>query len=289
MRRRTLRRSSRRAGLSLVEMAVVAGLAGLFVVFLAGTVVTSTTMNRDTYVENELVDLANRTADEVAGAISVAGRFTDAFDLSAAGDQLEFQETWHDASFVRIYGVRLSAGALSPGGVKRLVWVQERTYAETAVRCDVDGDGFITAGSPGTIAIGRLELRTFVVSGSTRVEQTGMRRIFGGGSVRFVRNALALGSVKMFSRPPMYANTATTMSLTETLRPTLVVRTSDDVAAGNPVVLTGETAEAEYTPFEGQPDPAVQINLRIVFNPIPGPGGRPELHAMNVTRIATPR
>ncbi len=114
-------RPTRRAGLTLLEVVIVTAIVAVLAIFLAGTIVTSTTMNRDTYIENEIVDLANRAADDMAGALAGAGRFTDCWDISnvlaggiVAGDVLEFQDVRTDASGNKIYGARTVRRASDP-------------------------------------------------------------------------------------------------------------------------------------------------------------------------------
>lgn len=335
------RRLSRRAGLTLIEVIIVSSFAAIFAVFLAGTIVTSTTMNRDTYVENEVVDLANRAADEVASALSGAGRFTDAWDLSELGDQLEFQDTTFTAANARQFGVTLpgqTVGVPNFGvnGVKRLVFVAERTFNEATgfnAPVDINGDG---DQSDTAVVVGRLELRTYLIANPAFIEQTGLRRTYGGGSTRFCQRPL---DQPIFGRTPHTSWTANVPPAPPTLRiwasrAGQIVRTEDDVNTvvtpltnhdpldidGDPTIQIGETAfGAGRTPFtyyrapvtgfmdarvdDGgpvdpldtdpspppitQPDTAVRLNLRVVYNPTPDARGRAEVHAFSLVRTVT--
>jgi len=288
----------RRAGLSLIELVIVLAITTVFLLVMASAVVTSGTMSRDTYVQNELVDLADRTADELAAALAEAGRFTDAWDYSNNGDVLEFQHNWFDANFVRIFGYRSTRGLGAvdqvADGRLRLVWVEETTgqfgspLNETRfppAGLDLNGNG---ASNDAAVRVGRLELRYY---GPTNVEVPHLRRTFGGGAIRFVRDAFQGGTaMRIFSRPPGF--TASGATLTEAQRVDKVVRTIDDAQAADVTVLPGEPADPapNYPSTDmGPPDPAVQLNLRIVYNPTPGPGGRAELHVLQVSRVVAPR
>ncbi|MCO5171206.1 MAG: hypothetical protein M9894_33295 [Planctomycetes bacterium] len=276
---RSPRRLAPRAGLSLVEIVVVCGVASVAAIFLGAAVITSARVNRETWVEREVVAVAAQAADELALALSQADRFTAAWGLSSAGDQLEFQAVWIDAAGQRVHGARLpvaesSPDHLKPGWAVRAAWVAEATLAESGL-LDIDGDG----DANDTVEVGRIELRYFTApAASGGVEVPLYRRQIGGGAVRFVRHAFAGpgAPVRLFGRPP------TINAVTGVDTPNLgqVVRTSAEATPGG--------ASPPYPHGFGDPDPAVQLNLRVVYDPVPG-GDGPQLHVFDVRRLVARR
>lgn len=271
--------ASRRAGLSLVEVVVVCAVASVLALFLGAAVLASARVNRETTVESEVVAVAARAADELALALSQADRFTAAWGLSNAGDQLEFQAVWTNAAGQRVHGARLpvaetSPDHLQPGWAVRAMWVAEATLTE-AGRLDVNGDGDMND----AVEVGRLELRYYTATTANGgVEVPIYRRQIGGGAVRFVRHAFAGpgAAVRLFGRPP------TINAVTGVDTPNLgqVVRTSAEVAPSG--------ASPAYPHGFGDPDPAVQLNLRVVYDPVPG-GDGPQLHVFDVRRLVARR
>lgn len=362
-------RPTRRAGLTLLEVVIVTAIVAVLAIFLAGTIVTSTTMNRDTYIENEIVDLANRAADDMAGALAGAGRFTDCWDISnvlaggiVAGDVLEFQDVRTDASGNKIYGARTVRRASDPNafsdyGVRRLVFIPERTYNEVAFNLDIDGDGLRTNTA---VVVGRMELRTYLGSPPppaaqapfSTTEQQGLRVSFGGRTTRFCQRPGVPASTGVTAHLlPIFGRTPYTGLVSGTFyefwpRARQIVRTEDDVnevvyggtnhspcdtngstvaglggeefpeagrtpstfyprpvtgdSAGTkvqtaattvPSILAPSGAANEFTePFGApitEPDTAVRINLRVVYNPTPDSRGSAELHALSLTRTVS--
>lgn len=271
---------SRRAGMSLVEVAVVCGIASILALAVGSMVVSSAQVNRETWVENEVVTIAAQAADELAFAISQADRFTDAWDLSSAGDQLEVQSLWTNDTLQPVVGTLLPVRDDDPmrrqaGWAVRAVWVPEATLPERG-QIDINGDG----DTADAVAVGRLELRYYGATANAGGTEVPLytRRI-GGGRVRFVRDAFAgaaANPVRIFSRPPV-----TSAAGVDTPRLGEVVRTSDEVSAGGP--------SPDYPHGFGDPDPAVQLNLRVVYEPTPRGDGVVELHVFDVRRLVARR
>lgn len=271
---------ARRAGMSLVEVAIVCGIASILALAVGGMVVSSAQVNRETWVENEVVSVAAQAADELAYAVSQADRFTDAWDLSNLGDQLELQALWTNDTLQASVGALLpvaddSPSRRQPGWAVRALWVPEATLPERG-QIDINGDGDMTD----DVAVGRLELRYYdAPANDGGTEATIYRRRIGGGRVRFVREAFdgaPTRPVRLFSRPPV-----TSAAGVDTPRLGSVVRTSDELAAGGP--------SPEYPDGFGEPDPAVQLNLRVVYEPTPRGDGRVELHVFDVRRLVARR
>lgn len=273
-------RTSARGGLTLVEVVIVCGIASILALAVGGIVVSSAQINRETWVENEVVSIAAQAADELAHALSQADRYTDAWDLSNLGDQLEFQSLWTNDTLQAQLGALLPVADNDPsrrqaGWATRALWVPEATLSELG-QIDIDGDGDMND----AVAVGRIELRIYdgpANAGGTEV--TVYRRRIGGGRVRFVREAFA-GSpsspVRIFSRPPV-----TSAAGVDTPRLSQVVRTVDELTAGGP--------SPDYPHGFGEQDPAVQINLRVVYEPTPRRDGRVELHVFEVHRLVAHR
>jgi type II secretory pathway pseudopilin PulG len=266
--------------MSLVEVVVACGIASILALAVGGMVVSSAQVNRETWVENEVVSVAAQAADELAHALSQADRFTDAWDLSSAGDQLELQALWTNDTLQPVLGALLPVSSADPsrrqaGWAVRALWVPEATLPERG-QIDIDGDG----DAADTVAVGRLELRYYAApANGGGAEVTLYRRRIGGGRVRFVQRAFdgaPSAPVRMFSRPPV-----TSAAGVDTPRLGEVVRTSDEVAAGGP--------SPDYPHGFGEPDPAVQLNLRVVYEPTPRGDGKVELHVFNVRRLVARR
>lgn len=302
----------RRAGFTLVEVVIVCAFAALFALFLMGAVRTSTLINRDTYVEGEVVEMATRTADELAGVISQADRLNNCWDISntrqvegsspRAGDNLLFQHRWANDSLQPIFGARIRSGdPLSFSGVApvgtdwqiRAQWVEDTNVrypsplSETAFNLDLNGDGAIDA-TP--VRVGHMEVRYYSDAAAT-TEVVALRKVIGGGVVRVVRDAYqvvggAVRPVVIFSRPPATWGEVDADAMGD------VVRTEADTtpALPSPEYARHNTATPwVYSAATGPADPAVQINLRIIYNPVPGAGGQAELHVMNLRRLVTRR
>lgn len=271
---------TRRAGMSLVEVAIVVGIASVLALAVGGMVVSSAQVNQETWVENEVVSVAAQAADELAHALSQADRYTDAWDLSNTGDQLEFQALWTNDTLQPQVGALLAVADTDPsrrqlGWAVRALWVPEATLPERG-QIDIDGDG----DTSDAVVVGRIELRYYdAPANAGGSEVTVYRRRIGGGRVRFVREAYEgapTSPVRLFSRPPV-----TSAAGVDTPRLGQVVRTNDEVAAGGP--------SPDYPHGFGEPDPAVQLNLRVVYEPTPRRDGRVELHVFNVRRLVARR
>lgn len=196
---------TRRAGLSLVEVAIVTGIAAVLALAVGSMAVSSAQVNRETWVENEVVAVGSQAADELALALSQADRFTDAWDLSNAGDQLEFQALWTDDNLTNIVGALLPVGGggdpRRTGWATRALWVPEATLPERG-QVDINGDG----DTADDVAVGRIEVRYYDATANlSGAEVTLYRRRIGGGRVRFVQQAFdgaPANPVRIFSRPP---------------------------------------------------------------------------------------
>lgn len=286
-------RAGRRAGLTLVEAAVAVGIVGLLTAVLAGALVTSTAVSRDVWVEEEVVRMAGRTVDTLADELSRAGRFTDAWDLSQQGDQLELQHRWCDQSGQVVHGAELPlrrpgeapfgaewADRHRAGWAVRAVWVAEGQPIREASplgSVDVNGDG----DTNDVVACGHIELRyyTGTLKSGAAIEQTGLRRQLGGGAVRIVQAAFAGAATprRLFARPPVTA-LATGV---DTPRRHRVVRTEADTTPGGP--------SPEYPEVGAPADPSVQLDLRVVYNPVPTPGGQRQVRVLDAVRLVAKR
>lgn len=262
----------RRAALTLVELVVVLAIASIIALVIGSAVVTSTLVNRETYVENEVVSVASGAADELARVLSQADRFVSATTLSALGDQLRFQARWSTADGQPEFGICLpdTLATRIVDGVGELRWVADGPGLNESGQVDLNGDGDMTDNGVNAVGLGRLEVLYFNAAG-TELEQ--YRTTIGGGNVRFVRRpcdvnppATVAAPIFLFSRPPA---------------------PEFPVAASNPEGL--RMTEIVRTEAESPSDPAVQLNLRVVHDPIPGPGGARELHLFNVRRVVARR
>lgn len=271
---------SARTGLTLVELAIVCGVASILALAVGAMVVSSAHVNRETWVENEVVSVAAQAADELAYALSQADRYTDAWDLSNTGDQLEFQALWTNDTLQAQLGALLPVADDDPsrrqtGWAVRALWVPEATLPERG-QIDIDGDGDMND----AVAVGRIELRFYdAPANGGGTEVTVYRRRIGGGRVRFVRQAFdgaPSSPVRIFSRPPV-----TSAAGVDTPRLGQVVRTVDELTSGGP--------SPDYPHGFGEPDPAVQLNLRVVYEPTPRGDGRVELHVFDVRRLVARR
>lgn len=262
----------RRAGFSIVELVVVMAIASIIALVVGSAMVTSTLVNRETYVENEVVTVASRAADELARVLSQADRFVSASTLSAQGDQLRFQARWSTADGQPEFGIRLPDTLATPlvDGTGEIRWVADGTGMNESGQIDLNGDGDKTDNGVNAVGLGRLEVLYFNSAG-TELEQ--YRTTIGGGTVRFVRRpcdvtppATTAAPIFIFSRPPA------------PLFP---------VAVSNPEGL--RMNEIVFTESETPSDPAVQLNLRVVHNPIPGGDGSRTLHLFTVRRVVARR
>ncbi len=262
----------RRAGLSIVELVVVLSITSIIALMIGAAIVTSTIVNRETYVENEVISVASRAADELARVLSQAERFVSATTLSAQGDRLRFQARWSTPDGQPLHGIRLpdTASTQLVDGYAEVRWVADGAGLNESGQVDLNGDGDMTDNGAGAVGLGRLEVLYFDGAGT---ELPQYRTTIGGGPVRFVRRpcdvnppAATPAPIFIFSRPPA---------------------PSFPVAASNPEGY--RMTQVVATDAETTADPAVQINLRVVHNPIPGSSGARELHLFNVRRVVARR
>lgn len=280
-----MRRPGRTAGLTLVELMIVAAIVAMIAGVLGSAVVSSSALSREVYVDDETIRAASTTIDTLADELSRAGRYTRSQAAvipfgGLAGEAIEFQNRWADASSQAAFGLELPGGAGatplfgSTWNAKhrldwriRAVFVAEATLPEahTLGSFDINNDG----DTSDTVTVGRMELRYFS-STTDASEVVGMRRALGGRTVRVVRDARNGTSgtdseVRIFSRP----NAVDLTTGAETSRRHLQVLADD----GTPPPA----------------DPSVLINLRIVHNPVPDAMHRRMFRLVSVSRLSARR
>lgn len=182
MNSRRLRSSSRRAGFTLVEVSVVVAFASLLVGYVASIALTTSTVNRDTYIENDLLLLGNKILDEAAESVGGAANFT-AVSANAAAPFTPFvryQHEWDDdadgiaeatdSDGVLTLGARLSPTRYTASWSTQLQWIDEGLDIREAVAqldLNLDGD------TNDVLDCGRLEVQHFnAATGGTLQQST---------------------------------------------------------------------------------------------------------------------
>jgi hypothetical protein len=261
-----------RAGLTLIEMSVVLTFVSLFALLLMGAVRTSTMVNRDTWCEGEVVDVAERTVDDVAKVFAQAGEFIVAGDAATlAGERVQFQSTYDPiespgpqlvSTQLGIFYPDTSNASWKAGWRYDVQWVANGAQHADIVSpipgnsVDMDEDGVI-AGD--LVDMGVIRIRVVDNAGATVVD-----RFVGGGAVRIVRSVGPAGApTRIFSRPPTLANPS----------------------SATPSMLDHSTEVLQITPVMDQ---GVQINLKVAYNAIRS-GNMIEQHVARVSRVVTRR
>ncbi len=237
----TERRPRRSAGFTLVEAVISLSLVAIVALLVGSALLTSSQVSSESYVEGEVVGLAQRVLDEACDPLTMATAITAA---AADGSSVRVQHTWGLADGSTALGAVLSPSQRFPGWSVEVLWVADPvSISEPATKLDWNFDG---DAADATTALGHLEARVFdAPAGGT--EQTRFRRPIGAARTRIVSGG-----------------------------------------AGSPVQYIFSQAGAPTTPLTTG-DTALQINLAIVHDPIPGPDGKPERHALRATRTVALR
>lgn len=255
------RRRTGRAGFTLVEVSIVVAFAALLVGYVASIALTASAVNRDTYIENDLVQLGNRILDEAAESIGGGANFT-AVSAAAATPFVRYQHEWDDdldgiaettdSDGVLTLGARLSPTRYVATWSSQLVWIDEGIdVRESVARVDLNGDG----DTLDTLDCGRLELQFFNAA--------------TGGTIQNPRQPLSQGRVFVLNQFRSSAETGA--------RATDGIDNDLDGAIDGADVGPHDVFLFSRVGFPGTlpavTDRTVQLNLNLVHLPTPRAGG----------------
>lgn len=267
---RPARRLPSAAGLTLIEAIVVVGIAAGFVVLLAFAIKSATLVNREVHLQTEAMDLATRVADAFeARAITMV---TQPWPLPPADDptatSLAFMQSYVDAADELVQGVVVMDRQSIEGGCVRFRWMADpnpRQYpggsaagliAESFLERDLNGDGDTTD----EYEVGYMTMEFFdaapsaggVLQQAVTFGDRGRTRVLWDGGAGELR--------------PIFSQL-------------------DDPGTPADQSFDAYDRDAGINPTQN----AVQLNLTVLFDPIPGSSGAPETSVFRISRAVSPR
>lgn len=322
---------------SLLEIVIVAAIVSGLTVLLGAMIQTSTYVNRDVWIHNEVADLGTRLADEVQGYLvqavdnplnstpvqTLIGNQTvhpfrptprteanngvnfvppGDLDFETPGNQgpgstaatnfllrpsftFRMRYGFNPADGTPLEGAALSARDQIQNGMVRIRWVPDpnpRTYqaglnpgevTEAFLNRDINGDNIVTTGNTRRYLVGHLALEFLNPDGSPSASRLEIGR---RSPVRVLWNATGANAPTPLLKP-MFGQVPVDVNFDGDTADTNEV-SADWVAYHRHLPSTGCTTNC-------QNEQAIQLNLTVLHDPIPGAAGNRETAIFRIQRV----